>query len=213
MTKIKICGLFREADLPAVNEALPDFVGLVFAPSRRRIDPDLAGRIRAGLSRDIIPVGVFVNASIAEIAALYQAGIIAIAQLHGHEDRALIRDLKKACGVPVIKAVSVETAADLVPWQGSPLPEGPDYLLFDQGTGGTGKAFDWGLLEPFRGFGGFCAPCFLAGGIDRATIEAALALKPFGIDVSSGAETSGFKDREKILALVTQTRKGAIHNG
>ncbi|MDR1900941.1 MAG: phosphoribosylanthranilate isomerase [Treponema sp.] len=220
MAKIKICGLFREEDIEAANEAKPDFIGFVFAPSRRRVSAENALRLRRRLSPDIIPAGVFVNAPVAEAAALYRKGIIALVQLHGSEDGAYIAALKDACGAPVIKAVRVETGDDLAFWKalapeaGTPsaaeqyrpeLRGAPDYLLFDQG-GGTGKCFDWGLLEKFQGFGGFNAPCFLAGGIDSNNIAEALSLKPYGIDVSSGAETGGIKDREKMIRLVRRVR-------
>ncbi|MDR2094694.1 MAG: phosphoribosylanthranilate isomerase [Treponema sp.] len=221
--KIKICGLFREEDIEAANEAGPDFIGFVFAPSRRRIRAEEAARLRRRLSPDIIPVGVFVNAPIAEIAALYREGIITLAQLHGGEDGAYTAALKAACGIPVIRAVRVETGNDLAPWQEASLgPQagdaenapGPvhtarpdaDYLLFDRG-GGTGKAFDWRILEKFRTFGAFRAPCFLAGGIDGNNIEKALSFKPFGIDVSSGAETGGVKDREKMIYLTEKAHR------
>ena len=113
MPKIKICGLFREADMDFANEAGPDFTGFVFAESRRRVSPVQAARLRSRLREGIIPVGVFVDSPAEEIAALYRDGLIGMAQLHGGEDAAYIRRLKTlsasggAAPVPVIKVLRI----------------------------------------------------------------------------------------------------------
>ena len=101
--KIKICGLFRSEDIDYVNEACPDYAGFVFAESRRKVSPEKAEGLRQKLKPGITPVGVFVNAPIAEIAALYRNGIIEIAQLHGAENEEYIKRLKEECNIPVIK--------------------------------------------------------------------------------------------------------------
>ncbi|MDR3207692.1 MAG: phosphoribosylanthranilate isomerase [Oscillospiraceae bacterium] len=194
MPKIKICGLRRARDVAYVNEAGPDYVGFVFAPSRRRVSPFEAEGLRAGLRDGIVPVGVFVNASPDDVAALYRAGVIELAQLHGGEDEAYIAALKVLCGVPVIRAVRMDR-------QDVPADTGADYLLLDGGAGGLGQGFDWGRIPS----GG--KPFFLAGGITVDNIRAATALRPYAIDVSSGAETDGEKDREKVLALVAAARR------
>ncbi|MPM89059.1 N-(5'-phosphoribosyl)anthranilate isomerase [bioreactor metagenome] len=137
------------------------------------------------------------DAPIERIVALFRAGVITMAQLHGREDEAYIRRLKDACGIPVIKAVRVETAQDILARQTSLA----DFLLLDNGAGGTGSAFNWGLIPSIE------KPCFLAGGIHEGNLEAALALCPYCVDVSSGAESGGFKDREKILRLVRGVRR------
>lgn len=198
-SKIKICGLFRERDIALVNEAAPDYIGFVFAPSRRQVSEQEAAGLRRNLKEGIIPVGVFVQAPPERIASLYRRGIIAIAQLHGGEDASYIRGLKSLCPIGVIKVFSL----------GGPRIEGEgwktagaDYLLFDSGPGGTGSSFDWSFLHP----GEIPAPWFLAGGINAATIKDALALNPYGVDLSSGAETQGLKDRDKIIHLVQQVR-------
>jgi phosphoribosylanthranilate isomerase len=230
MLKIKICGLFREEDIEYANEAGPDFAGLVFAPSRRQVSPAKAARLRSKLAAGIIPVGVFVRAPVEEIVRYYREGLFDIVQLHGDEDGAYIRRLKELSAgtsrgsVPVIRALRVESAAGLEPWRGAPVGRGggqaagpdagnaEDYLLFDRGGGGTGRPFDWGLLgpgagEPAGGIPVFRRPWFLAGGVSLDTIGRALAYRPFALDVSSGAETGGIKDREKMIALVKQTRE------
>ncbi|MDR1216705.1 MAG: phosphoribosylanthranilate isomerase [Treponema sp.] len=200
--KIKICGLFREEDIDYANETAPDYVGFVFAESKRRVTPTLAGRLRARLSGAILPVGVFVDAPVEEIATLYRAGVFSIAQLHGKEDETFIRRLKTACDAPIIKAFRVSDEVFLRDTPDSDafnhIQTAADYVLFDSGAG-SGKTFDWRLtrlLQPPP------RPVFLAGGIGLENISRAVLQAPFCIDVSSGAETNGVKDREKMAALV-----------
>ncbi|MDR2484766.1 MAG: phosphoribosylanthranilate isomerase [Treponema sp.] len=199
MPKIKICGLFRSEDTAFVNEAEPDYTGFVFAKSRRQVSAAEALRLREKLKDGIIPVGVFVNAPIEEIHALYRDGVIAAAQLHGGEDEAYIAALKALCPLPVIKALRGDAlqGADTGRLRG-----GADYLLFDGGAGGAGTPFDWSLLDP----AGPALPWFLAGGITADNIRDAAAFNPYGIDVSSGAETRGVKDKDKIIRLVELAR-------
>ncbi|GHV66743.1 N-(5'-phosphoribosyl)anthranilate isomerase [Spirochaetia bacterium] len=198
--KIKICGLFREEDISYVNEAKPDYAGFVFAPSRRQVSREKAAKLREKLKDGIIPVGVFVNAPAEEIAMLFRNGVIGIAQLHGNEDETYINALKNLCDIPliqVIKSGRLETAAE----EKSLIAEAADYILFDNETAGSGKVFDWNLLanakDSFIG-----KNWFLAGGIDMQTIDRAMSFGPYALDVSSGAESDGVKNRDKIIALV-----------
>jgi phosphoribosylanthranilate isomerase len=201
--RIKICGLFRNEDIDYVNEARPDYAGFVFAKSRRQVSTVLAQHLRFRLADEIVPVGVFVNAPVAEVATLYQNGTISIAQLHGGEDEGYISRLKKMCPAdskrPSIRIIKVINSDDLK--NGIPQTTA-DYYLVDSGAG-TGKSFDWRRLNSIK----FEKPWFLAGGIDIKNIEQAAALNPFAVDISSGAETDGIKDREKILQLITIIRK------
>ncbi|MDR1399838.1 MAG: phosphoribosylanthranilate isomerase [Treponema sp.] len=199
--KIKICGLFREADIGYANEAMPDYIGFVFAPSCRQLTATQASAFRVRLREGITPVGVFVDAPVESIAALYKEGIIALAQLHGHEDTAYITALKRLCSVPLIKAVRIATGYNT---QHALSMDAVDFFLFDNGAGGTGHTFDWGILSELTAR--LRKPYFLAGGINGDNITAALALKPFAVDVSSGVETNGVKDRTKMLSLVQQVR-------
>ncbi|MDR1909226.1 MAG: phosphoribosylanthranilate isomerase [Spirochaetaceae bacterium] len=203
MAKLKICGLFREEDIDAANEAAPDFIGFVFAPSRRQVDPARAARLRSRLREGIRVVGVFTDAPAGEIAALCRDGLIDMVQDHGGGDAARLAELRESCGVPVIKALSLGPGADASAFAAA------DFLLFDGASPGGGRPFDWSLL---RGEG--CpVPCFIAGGIDLDNIEEALRLGPFGIDVSSGAESGGFKDRAKMMALADKVRRFNITGG
>ncbi|MDR0599528.1 MAG: phosphoribosylanthranilate isomerase [Treponema sp.] len=222
--KIKICGLFREEDIDYVNEAGPDYIGFVFAQSRRRVSPETAARLRRRLAGGIIPVGVFVDAPVEYAAALYREGVIAAAQLHGGEDGAYIERLRGAAKgpIPVIRAIQSAEWERLAAAAKSPGPgggpgeipdrglAGADYCLIDSGAG-SGKTFDWAALEGANVAGVTGKPWFLAGGVGLDNIERALALKPQGIDISSGAETEGIKDREKIVALTARVRKADAH--
>ena len=191
MPKIKICGLSRPQDVDFVNTSKPDFIGFVFAPSRRQIDEETAYELRKKLIDGITPVGVFVDGSIEQISKLCNLGVIEYAQLHGNENAETIARLKSACPqIKLIKAVEVKSKADIKRAQSLDV----EFLLLDSGKG-SGQAFDWSIIDKPR-------PYFLAGGIHLENISRALALKPYGVDVSSGAETDGIKDGEKIAELV-----------
>ena len=201
MVKVKICGLSRDCDIDAVNELKPDYIGLVFAPSRRRVTPGQAAWLRMRLSPDIIPVGIFVNEPIDNIISLVNDGIIDIIQLHGDENEDYIRQLKKRTDKPVIKAVAVHNKNDALKWSDSVA----DYLLLDNIIAGSGETFDWDLI------GEISKPFFLAGGLCPENVARAIAkTKPFAVDTSSGVETSGFKDKAKIKDFVIRARNAKI---
>ena len=198
MVKIKICGLSRLCDIEAVNDAKPEYIGFVFAESRRRVTPQQAEALRTSLSPLIIPVGIFVNERIDNIMSLVHSGVIETIQLHGNETEEYISKIKKLTKKPVIKAISVAHEGDAQKWDDSCA----DYLLLDNKNGGTGKVFDWELV------GNAQKPFFLAGGLNIKNIEAAITKTgPFAVDVSSGVETGGFKDSKKIQAIVRRIRK------
>ena len=211
MSKVKICGLSREEDIEAVNLVLPDFIGFVFAQSRRRVDMKTAVVLKEKLDPRVGTVGVFVNERIETIAEIYQSGVIDWVQLHGDEDDGYIKRLKDSCGCPVIKAVGVGDVLPSLPALPDyllfdTLPALPDYLLFDtlsEQRGGTGRTFDWGVLKRYRGL-----PFFLSGGLSVENVAAAIhTLAPFCVDVSSGVETDGVKDADKIKKFVQTVRR------
>jgi phosphoribosylanthranilate isomerase len=216
MVKIKICGLFRGEDAGYANEAAPDYIGFVFAPkSRRRVSPGGAAAIREKLREGIVPVGVFVNAAVDDIAALYRDGVIAMVQLHGGETDEYVDRLRERCGAPLVRAVRAEDLARSAgPGPSALFAGSADYLLIDNGSGGTGRSFDWKLLDALRNPAARAGespqrtfpPFFLAGGIGLHNIDAALACRPYAVDVSSGAETGAVKDREKMIRLVEKVR-------
>lgn len=198
MSKVKLCGLTRLKDIFAVNELLPDYVGYVFAESRRQIAREQADVFSQHLDKRITSVGVFVNQPIGLIAEYLQSGLIQAAQLHGQETEEDIGRLKAETGKIIIRAVSVTMPDDVLRWQESKA----DYLLFDHGKGGTGERFSWELLKPAAQL----KPYFLAGGLNKDNIAAALGYHPYAVDLSSGAETKGVKDPDKMKQLVSLVR-------
>ena len=200
MTKIKICGLRRPQDIEAVNAARPDFAGFVVEVpgSRRSVDKrelrELAGRLEEG----ILSVGVFVNAPPELVAELLEEGTLDLAQLHGQEDEIYMAELRRLTEKPLIQAFSIQTgqAAEQA------LESRADYLLLDQGRGGTGQTFDWSLLPEIN------RPFFLAGGLGEENLERAIRqVRPWAVDLSSSLETDGQKDPEKIRRAVELVRR------
>lgn len=198
MTKIKLCGLTRPEDVAAANALAPDFVGFVFAPkSRRRVTAEQARALQAQLSPSIQAVGVFVDEEPERVAALLEAGIIHLAQLHGREDEDYLERLRALTGKPIIQAFQIKTPEDLERAERS----SADYILLDSGAG-TGTMFDWTLLRNLR------RPYLLAGGLGPDNVAQAIRfLRPWGVDVSSGIETGGVKDFDKMAAFVAAVRK------
>lgn len=196
--KIKICGLSREEDIHYANQVIPDYIGFVFwEHSRRYVSHERAAMLRRTLRPGIQAVGVFVDAPPEEVVSLLRAGVIDMAQLHGEETEEDIRYLQEVTGNPVIKAVKVRNRLDVE----ASLDSAADYLLFDSGMG-SGVAFDWGLLADIpREF-------FLAGGLKPENLKQAVeTVMPYAVDLSSGVETEGFKDRDKMQQAVTVVRQ------
>ena len=198
MTRIKLCGLSRPQDIRAANALEPELVGFVFAPgSRRYVSPREAEGLKKLLLPTIQAVGVFVNERAETVARLLNSGIIDLAQLHGTEDGDYIRRLRALTGRPVIQAFRVVARRDVLLAENS----AADCILLDAGAG-TGTVFDWGLLRQIR------RPYFLAGGLGVHNVRKAVEeLAPYGVDVSSGIETDGKKDPDKMAAFVAAVRK------
>ena len=197
MTKIKLCGLTRREDILTANSLSPDYIGFVFAKnSRRFVSPEKAAELRALLSPETAAAGVVVNEAPETVAALLNARIIDLAQLHGNESEEDIRLLKTMTDKPLIRAFRVRTPEDLRTAAASRA----DHILLDSGAG-TGTVFDWSLLRDFG------RPYFLAGGLHPGNAaEAVTLLRPYALDVSSGIETDGRKDPRKMKDFVTAVR-------
>ena len=203
MTKIKICGLSRTEDIDMVNEFLPDYVGFVFAKSRRQVSAEQAKELKKRLRPEIKAVGVFVNEKPENIAKIANQGIIDLIQIHGDEDAAYCRQLRNLTPAAIIKAVRVEDEGDLAGIEEFDC----DYYLFDtlssQQYGGTGKAFDHSILYNKE----IKKPFFVAGGLNQDNVAAVIeVIKPFGVDTSGGVETDGIKDVNKIKEFTKQGR-------
>lgn len=198
MTKIKLCGLSRPCDIQAANDLRPDLIGFIFAPkSRRYVSPAQAARLRETLAPGILAVGVFVREEPETVARLLAEGIIDIAQLHGGEDNDYVNRLRKLTDKPILQAFRIDGPADIQTARESDA----DLVLLDSGAGGTGTVFDWGLVQAVG------RPFFLAGGLDAENVRRGVeTVRPYGVDVSSGIETDGLKDREKMERFVRQVR-------
>lgn len=198
MTKIKLCGLSRLCDIEAVNELRPEYVGFVFVnTSKRYISQEKAKELKKRLAPEIKTVGVFADKHSEQIAEICRKGIVDMVQLHGGEDEAYIRRLKALMAQPVIRAFCIRTAKDADKAEKCPA----DYILLDSGAG-SGTTFDWKLVQNVE------RPYFLAGGLHIGNIKKAVEqLNPYGVDVSSGVETDGWKDKRKMQALIAAVRK------
>lgn len=198
MTRIKLCGLSRMCDIEAANKLKPDYIGFVFAPkSRRYITPEQAAEMKRLLDPGICAVGVFTDETPAGAAELLNRGVIDMAQLHGSEDEAYIRKLRKLTDRPILRAFQIKNGKDAAEAEQSQA----DYILLDSGAG-TGTAFNWDLIKNIK------RSYFLAGGLDAENVPYGIkALHPFAVDVSSGIETDGKKDYGKMAAFVAAVRK------
>ena len=225
--KVKMCGISKGETIPAIVDAKPDYMGLVFAPSKRQVTVDQAKTLVEELhkqyanryNRDaeqysnqtlihqefIKTVGIFVNETLDNLVTIATEVNLDAVQLHGDEDEAFIQSLKERTNVEVWKAVQVRSAADAEAW----IDSSADMLLFDayhkDERGGTGEVFDWSCLDEFE------RPFMLAGGIDSTNVARAIrTVRPYGIDISSGIETEGMKDDEKIKAFTNIVRTIAM---
>ena len=225
--KIKMCGISKVETIPAIVDAKPDYMGLVFAPSKRQVTVDQAKTLVEELhkqyanryNRDaeqysnqtlihqefIKTVGIFVNETLDNLVTIATEVNLDAVQLHGDEDEAFIQSLKERTNVEVWKAVQIRSAADAEVW----IDSSADMLLFDayhkDERGGMGEVFDWSSLDEFE------RPFMLAGGIDSTNVARAIrTVRPYGIDISSGIETEGVKDDEKIKAFTNIVRTIAM---
>ena len=195
MVKIKICGLKRLEDIEIANRYRPDYIGFVFAQSKRQVTHDLARRLKDNLDPDITAVGVFVDSTAEEILELYDDGTIDMVQLHGSESEEFILNLKEKtnCKLKIIKAIEMYDGIDITEYDDSKA----DYLLFDSGRG-SGKTFDWNLIRK-----NLKKDFFIAGGLTSQNINEAIdQFNPYAVDLSSSLEVNGFKDEYKIREIM-----------
>ncbi|MFV0503875.1 MAG: phosphoribosylanthranilate isomerase [Lachnospirales bacterium] len=202
MTKIKLCGLSRYEDIVVVNEIKPDYVGLIFYKNSKRYIPYArALKLIENLNREILPVGVFVNEKIDTVVEQVKNNVVSIVQLHGKENQNYIKLLKERIGSPIIKAFSISSMEDIKAANNSVA----DYVLLDSGNGGTGEEFNRFLLKYIN------RPYFLAGGLNINNIEDIVNKHcPYAVDVSSGIEVNGIKDKIKMEKFVKIVRKADV---
>ncbi|GAB6885224.1 N-(5'-phosphoribosyl)anthranilate isomerase [Streptococcus equinus ATCC 33317] len=193
MTKVKICGLStREAVEAAVNSGA-DYIGFVFAKSKRQVGIKQANYLAQFIPKTVQKVGVFVSPTLMELQEAIVKVPLDLVQIHGEFSD---EDFEKL-DVPSIRAISVEKTLEEIETKA-------DFLLFDAPLAGSGKTFDWELLKDEN----IEKPYFLAGGLTVDNVKQAITFfRPYAVDVSSGVETDGKKDLLKIMRFIESVKK------
>ena len=194
MTKVKICGLSTKEAVETAVSAGADYIGFVFAPSKRQVTLEQAAELAKFIPSHIQKVGVFVSPSRADLLEAIEKVGLDLVQVHGQVVDKLFENLP--CGS--IQAVQVD--------EGGHVPNSQaDYLLFDAPVAGSGQTFDWGQLDTTE----LSQPFFIAGGLNEDNVARAIQhFSPFAVDVSSGVETDGQKDHEKIRRFIERVKNG-----
>ena len=194
MTKVKICGLSTASAVETACKAGADYIGFVFAESRRRVSLEQAQKLAALVPSTVRKVGVFVSPSLAELEEAISVANLDLVQIHGDFDENLLTQI----GRPVIRAYQVKGALKDVSQQA-------DYLLFDAPLAGSGQTFDWQSFDKNQ----IHQPFFIAGGLNTGNVREAIQhFAPYAVDVSSGVETDGQKDLEKIKEFIERVKYG-----
>ncbi|SHE86327.1 phosphoribosylanthranilate isomerase [Thermoanaerobacter uzonensis DSM 18761] len=200
MVKVKICGLRRKEDIEYANELKPDYVGFVFAKSKRQVEVEQALYLISLLDREIKTVGVFVNEPVGNALKIAQTLNLDVLQFHGDETQDYIDNFKN---FTVWKAIRIKDKEDLEKTK----EFRANSFVFDTLTkneyGGTGKTFNWEVLKGIE----LNVPIILAGGLNENNVEEAIKIvNPYAVDVSSGVETEGYKDFKKMKSFIEKVR-------
>ena len=194
MTKVKICGLSTKEAVKTAVSAGADYIGFVFAPSKRQVTVEQATELAKFIPSHIQKVGVFVSPSREELLEAIEKVGLDLVQIHGQVTDDLF--VKLPCAN--IQAVQVDGDGHVPSSQA-------DYLLFDAPVAGSGQTFDWGQLDTTE----LSQPFFIAGGLNEDNVEEAIQhFTPFAVDVSSGVESNGQKDHEKIRRFIERVKNG-----
>lgn len=215
MTKVKLCGIRREIDIEYANRYLPDYIGFVFAKSRRQVSSKDVKLLITNLYPGIKKVGVFVNEELDKVVQIADLCKLDVVQLHGNETTEYISRIKGKLVLHGLTANNGGTATEV--WKAIPVKNSESikaikdfnadaYLLdtyTEGGFGGAGKTFDWKLAVEASNYG----KIILAGGLNPENVrEAVIAVEPYAVDVSSGIEVEGFKDKEKTKKFIYSVR-------
>ena len=194
MTKVKICGLSTKEAVKTAVSAGADYIGFVFAPSKRQVTLEQAAELAKIIPTNVNKVGVFVSPSREDLLEAIEKVGLDLVQVHGQVVDKLFENLP--CGS--IQAVQVDERGHVPNSQA-------DYLLFDAPVAGSGQTFDWGRLDTTE----LAQPFFIAGGLNEDNVARAIQhFSPFAVDVSSGVETNGQKDHEKIRRFIERVKHG-----
>ena len=194
MTKVKICGLSTASAVETACQSGADYIGFVFAESHRRVSLEQAQKLAALVPATVQKVGVFVSPSLTELQEAISVANLDLVQIHGDFDEELLPQI----GRPVIRAYQVKGALKGFSQQA-------DYLLFDAPLAGSGQTFDWQTFDK----GQIHQPFFIAGGLNAGNVREAIQhFVPYAVDVSSGVETDGQKDLEKIKEFIERVKYG-----
>ena len=194
MTKVKICGLSTKGAVETAVSAGADYIGFVFAPSKRQVTLEQAAELAKIIPTNVNKVGVFVSPSRADLLEAIEKVGLDLVQVHGQVADDLFEDLP----CDSIQAVQVDGNGHVPNSQA-------DYLLFDAPVAGSGQTFDWGQLDTTELSQSF----FIAGGLNEANVEEAIQhFTPYAVDVSSGVELNGQKDHEKIRRFIERVKHG-----
>ena len=197
MTKVKICGLTEPESVRAAVEAGADYIGFVFAPSKRQVRLEQARDLAVLVPDTIQKVGVFVSPSLQELKNAIAVVGLDLVQIHGHMPDSFPSRLK----VPVIRAIQVAADAQAE----TDVDEAGAYYLFDAPIAGSGQTFDWQRLD----LSDRHKLSFIAGGLNADNVREAIEhFQPYAVDVSSGVETEGRKDSEKIRRFIERVKDG-----
>ena len=194
MTKVKICGLSTKETVETAVSAGADYIGFVFAPSKRQVTLEQAAELAEIIPANVKKVGVFVSPRRADLLDAIEKVSLDLVQVHSQVADDLFEDLPCAS----IQAVQVD--------EGGHVPNSQaDYLLFDAPVAGSGQTFDWGRLDTTE----LAQPFFIAGGLNEDNLEEAIQhFTPYAVDVSSGVETDGQKDHGKIRRFIERAKNG-----
>ena len=194
MTKVKICGLSTKEAVETAVSAGADYIGFVFAPSKRQVTLEQAAELAEIIPTNVKKVGVFVSPSRSELLDAIEKVGLDLVQIHGQVTDDLFENLPCAS----IQAVQVDGDGHVPSSQA-------DYLLFDAPVAGSGQTFDWGQLDTKD----LSQPFFIAGGLNEdSVVEAIQYFTPYAVDVSSGVESNGQKDHEKIRRFIERVKHG-----
>ena len=197
MTKIKICGIRRLEDIEYLNELMPEYAGFVFANSKRRVDKAQAFNLINNLSKDIKKVGVFVDEDSLKVLEIAEELKLQVLQFHGHESQEYINKFKGYEVWKALKINSIQSISEIKNYN-------CEKFLLDNSIAGSGESFNWELVQGKVD----SSLIMLAGGLTNENVQKGIIqLKPFGVDVSSGVETDGFKEYKKIKEFIRKVRE------